>query len=92
MNSFINDVNKWIRRKIRVYIWKQWKNVKSKFKNLIKLGINKHKAWEYANTRKGLWRISNSPILSRTLTNDYIGKLGYKNLNQICQNVHIKFL
>jgi len=41
---------------------------KTKHDNLKKLGINEYKAWEYANTRKGYWRISNSPILARTLT------------------------
>lgn len=92
MKKFMDDMAGWIRRKIRVYIWKQWKKVKTRFKNLKELGIDNNKAWEYANTRKGLWRISNSPILSRTLTNDYIGKLGLKNPVKIYSNAHIKFL
>ena len=92
MKTFIDDITSWIRRKIRVYIWKQWKKVKTRHKNLQKLGIDKQKAWEWSNTRKGLWRISNSPILSRTLTNDYIGKLGLKNPIKIYSNAHIKFL
>jgi len=50
--------------------------VKTKYGNLVKLGIVKSKAWEFANTRKGYWRISNSPILSRTVTNNYLKKLG----------------
>ena len=45
---------------------------KTKHDNLKKLGINEYKAWEYANTRKGYWRISKSPILSKTLTNKYL--------------------
>lgn len=81
--SLITGLNGWIRRKIRVYIWKQWKKVSTRFNNLKKLGVNKYKAWEYANTRKGIWRISCSPILSRTLTNDYISKLGYLDLNKL---------
>ena len=35
------------------------------------------KAFEFANTRKGYWRISNSPILSLTLKKDTLKKLGY---------------
>ena len=92
MKSFIENMTSWIRRKIRVYIWKQWKKIKTRFKNLKRLGINQNKAWEYANTRKGLWRISSSPILNRTLTNDYIGKLGFKNPIKIYSEAHIKFL
>jgi len=72
--SRIKNLEEWIRRRLRACIWKQWKKVKTKFSNLKKLGINKQKAWEYANTRKGYWRISSSPILSKTLTNIYLEK------------------
>ena len=37
-------------------------------------GIDNYKAWEYANTRKSYWKISNSPILARTVKNDYLKK------------------
>jgi RNA-directed DNA polymerase len=85
-NGFIRNSDSWIKRKVRVYIWKQWKKTKTKYKNLVSLGIDEPKAWEYANTRKGLWRISKSPILSRTLTNKYIGDLGYKSLTKMYSN------
>lgn len=84
--TFFVKSDSWIRRKIRVYIWKQWKKIKTRNKNLVSLGIDNSKAWEFANTRKGLWRISNSPILSRTLTNKYIGDLGYKSLSKMYSN------
>lgn len=82
-SSFVKEMDSWIRRKIRVYIWKQWKKISTRKRNLVNLGIPIAKAWEYANTRKGLWRISKSPILSYTLTNDYIGNLGLLNLNKL---------
>ncbi len=84
--SFFVQQDSWIRRKMRVYIWKQWKKIKTRHKNLVNLGIDDSKAWEFANTRKGLWRISNSPILGRTLTNKYIGDLGYKSLSKMYSN------
>jgi len=58
-------------------IWKQWKRVRTRYKNLIKLGIPKGKAWEWANTRKAYWRVSNSFILSRSITNENLLKAGY---------------
>lgn len=79
--SAMRDLDGWIRRKIRCYIYKQWKKIKTRFNNLKKLGVEEPKAWEFANTRKGLWRISHSPILATTLTNAYIGKLGFKSLS-----------
>lgn len=53
----------WIRRRLRAFLWKQWKKVKTKYKNLVKLGISKAQAYQFANTRKGYWRISKSLIL-----------------------------
>ena len=51
--------------------------------NLIKLGINKHEAWIYANTRKSYWRIANSPFLKKSLTNKTLVKLGYTSLSSV---------
>jgi len=58
-------------------VWKQWKKIKTKFANLQKLGIEKQKAWEWANTRKSYWRTSSSPILHRSLTTEKLRKAGY---------------
>lgn len=76
----IKDFEEWIRRRLRDCIWKQWKKVKTRRKSLIKLGVSERKAWEYANTRKGYWRISSSPILNKALTNRYLENLGYKSI------------
>jgi len=81
-------LDEWIRRRLRACIWKQWKKIKTRHDNLVRLGIDDKKAWEYANTRKGYWRISNSPILSETLTNRYFETIGYKSLSQRYQVVH----
>jgi len=62
MKGLARDPNKWIRRKIRMCFWKQWKKIKTKHDNLVKLGMKDNGAWKYANTRKGYWRISNSQI------------------------------
>lgn len=80
MKSLLNDLDGWIRRRLRACIWKTWKKIKTKFTNLKKLGIKKGKAWEFANTRKGYWRISGSPILSRTITNERLEKRGYVSM------------
>lgn len=56
------ELDKWIRQRLRACIWKQWKKISTKQRNLVKLVIDKYKAWQYANTRKDYWRISNSSI------------------------------
>jgi hypothetical protein len=77
MKELLIRTDEWYRRRLRMVIWKQWKRTKTKLKNLIRLGINKSKAWEWANTRKGYWHTANSFILSRTITNERLRKAGY---------------
>ena len=81
MKNKLKDLDEWLRRRLRACIWKTWKKVKTKYKNLMKLGIPKAKAWEYANTRKGYWRIALSWILTKTITNQRLINYGLKTLS-----------
>lgn len=82
MKSHMQRLDEWMRRRIRMCYWKQWKRIRTKFRNLQKLGINKYKAWEFANTRKSYWRTAKSPILQRTLTNAKLRKSGLTLLSE----------
>lgn len=77
IKKLLAETDEWMRRRIRMIYWKQWKRVRTKFKMLKSLGIHEQKAWEYANTRKSYWRTSNSPILTKSLTNQVIKRLGF---------------
>jgi group II intron reverse transcriptase/maturase len=76
MRSHCQKLDERMRRRLRMCIWKQWKGVRCRYDNLIRLGINNSKAWEFANTRKGYWRTSNSPIVTISITNTYFQDLG----------------
>lgn len=82
MKNSLKKIDEWLRRRIRMAYWKQWKKIKTKYVNLQKLGINKNKAWEFANTRKGYWRISNSPILASSITNARLSKAGFISFSE----------
>lgn len=90
MKVLLKQTDEWMRRRIRLVYWKQWKRIRTRFKMLKRFGINESKAWEYANTRKGYWRISNSPILSRSLDNTTLANLGFLYLfdyyDKVCVN------
>jgi len=81
MKSRVKELDEWIRRRLRMCIWKQWRKIRTRYDKLVQLGMDKPKAWEYANTRKGYWRIAGSPILQCTLTNDYLSGLGFVSLS-----------
>ena len=72
----------WIRRRLRMCLWKEWKKPKTKIRNLVKLGVPAWKAYEWGNSRKGYWRISKSPILHRTLGNSYWKSRGLRSLHE----------
>ena len=82
------QLDKWIRQRLRMCIWKQWKKVKTRYKNLKKLGLNHYQAIKFANTRKGYWRVANSAILNTTLTNQFFNDLGLKSLTRQYIKIH----
>ena len=59
------------------YCRKQWKQISTRQANLSKLGIDRAKAWEYANSRKGYWHIAKSWVLSTSVTNERLREAGY---------------
>lgn len=88
MEKKIAGLNQWIRRRIRMYLWKQWKKISARFDNLKRLKIPRNKAWEWANTRKGYWRIAHSWVLTRSLTNKYLASIGYDDISKRYEVLH----
>ena len=89
MKDRISSFNEWIRRRIRQIFWKQWKKIRTKHDNLFKLGIENNKAWEWANSRLGYWRIADSWILHRSLTNKYLASIGYDDISERYKVLHL---
>jgi group II intron reverse transcriptase/maturase len=77
MKRLCADTDEWLRRRIRMCIWKAWKKLKTKVTNLKKCGIPEWLAFQWGNTRLGYWRIANSPILKRAISNENLRKTGY---------------
>ena len=82
MQKVATKLDGWIRRRIRMCYWKQWKKNRTKRDNLVRLGLEASQAWEYANSRKGSWSISGSAVLNRTLSNECLGKLGFPSISR----------
>lgn len=89
MDTLLVRVDEWYRRRLRMLIWKTWKRVRTRLSNLLKLGVSKAKAWEWANTRKGLWHIANSYILHTTITRDRLQLAGYLSLSDYYRNLRV---
>ena len=89
MKKWIQRSNEWIRRRIRQIFWKQWKKIKTRHDNLRYLGIPDGKAWEWANSRKGYWRVAFSWILTKSLTNEYLLSIGYDDISKRYEVMHL---
>lgn len=77
MKKMLEATDKWLRRRIRMYIWKRWKKIRTKYAMLKKLGLDDNTAFKFACTRKGYWRIANSQILNVTVTDTRLRQAGY---------------
>jgi RNA-directed DNA polymerase len=75
--SQIKELDEFVRTRLRMGIWKQWKRPVTRARNLQKLGINRQKAYEWSYSRKGFCRIAHSPILCRALHNEHFTREGY---------------
>lgn len=89
MKTLMPRIDQWYRRRLRMIIWKQWKRIRTRFSNLLKLGLPKSKVREFANTRKGYWHIASSPILNRTITTERLAKAGYTFFTDCYRKVRV---
>ena len=74
--TILQKLDEQTRTRARICQWHQWKRVRTRIKHLKRLGINSQKAYEWGNTSRGACRVAHSPILTRTLNNQYLSKLG----------------
>jgi RNA-directed DNA polymerase len=78
--SVFEGVDKWLRRRLRQVRWKEWKQPKTRRRNLLKLGVRPREAREWAGSGKGYWRVAGS-FLNRALPNSYWTALGLTALS-----------
>ena len=72
--SPLRDIDKWVRRKLRCYIWKQWG--RAGYRNLRKRGVSVREAWNTSKSAHGPWRLSKTPALALALPVRYFSSMG----------------
>ena len=88
MRNTMKSWDEWLRRRFRMYIWKQWKLPKARADRLEMLGVSKYNArkWSYG---KGYWRVAGSPILKETITNKRLALAGYYSILDRYESLHL---
>jgi hypothetical protein len=76
--SPLREIDKWVRRKLRCYLWKQWGS--SGYRQLRQRGVSRREAWNMAKSALGPWRLSKTPALTIALPLCLFQTLGLPSL------------
>jgi RNA-directed DNA polymerase len=76
----LSNLDAWTRRRLRMYIWRQWKNGPNRFKELRRRGVPKFRAAVAAGSPTGFWRMSGHPAVQQALGNVYFDSIGLPRL------------
>ncbi|MDN3487920.1 MULTISPECIES: group II intron maturase-specific domain-containing protein [unclassified Pseudoalteromonas] len=82
------DLDHWIRRRIRMCYWRQWRKPRTKVRSLMKLGVSERLAIACGITSKGPCRSSKTKGINIALGNDYLASQGLVSLKDIWINIH----
>jgi RNA-directed DNA polymerase len=85
--SPIEELEGWLRRRIRMCYWKQWRRPRTRIANLLKLGTSKRHAILTGISRKGYWRLSKTLATQTGMTNEWLEQQGLLSIRQIWMKV-----
>ena len=84
----IPEIDPWLRRRIRLCYWKQWRRRRTRINELLKLGIPRSIAIPVCMSNKGLWRMSRSLATTAGLTNQLLKDRGLVSVKELWVNIH----
>lgn len=85
----LREIDPWVRRKLRVIIWKQWKKIRRRYTCLRKLGIPHRDAYVTANSRKGYYHIAHTRVIEAAISKERLNKRGLVNSLDHYLKVHV---
>jgi group II intron reverse transcriptase/maturase len=77
--SVFEELDQWVRRRLRQMVWKRWKRGTTRYRNLVKLGVPKSRA-ALGAVGKSPWHMSKSPVINEALSNARWRNAGLKSL------------
>ena len=80
VKGVFEELDVWIRRKLRCILWRQWKRVFTRAKNLMRQGLDEGRAWKSATNGRGPWWNSGASHMNACCRKSYFDKLGLVSL------------
>jgi group II intron reverse transcriptase/maturase len=78
--GIFEELDGWLRRKLRRILWKQWKHPKTRAKNLMRRGLSEATAWRSATNGRGPWWNAGAAHMNKAVPKSYFDKLGLVSL------------
>ena len=82
VRNVFEQLDQWIRRKLRVILWRQWKRNWTRAKELIRRGLSREQAWTSATNGRGPWWNAGASHMNRAVPTRYLSQLGLVSLIQ----------
>jgi RNA-directed DNA polymerase len=79
----IPELDGWLRRRIRMCYWKQWRRPRTRIGNLLKLGTPRRHAFSTGLSRKGYWRLSRTLATQTGMTNEWLAQQGLLSIRDL---------
>jgi RNA-directed DNA polymerase len=79
--SVFEDLDSWIRRRLRQMVWKRWKRGRTRYRELVALGVPRERA-ALGAVGTSPWRMSRTPVVNEALSNAYWQKMGLEGISQ----------
>ena len=83
----LHELDGWVRNRLRYCIWKQWKRPNRRRRAFIQLGVDPGHAFAWAYSRHSGWRISQSPIMTTTITLERLKQRGYISFEEVYSKI-----
>jgi len=80
VKGVLEDLDGWIRRKLRALLWRQWKRVYTRVKNLMRAGIGKQRAWQSATNGHGPWWNGGASHMNAAYPKSWFDRMGLVSL------------
>jgi len=84
----IPELDQWVRRRVRMYYWKQWKRARTRRRQLVRLGIHPAEVYKATRSHRGYWFMAGTSIVQRALDNRWLKERGVLSLRQQWIDLH----
>ena len=84
----VPEIDKWIRRRIRMCYWKRWRKTRTKVRHLLALGTSRRQAIFTALSRKSYWHLSKTLATQTGMTNKWLQRQGLISVRDLWMKAH----